>query len=204
MLTFFALGQLWIQVATVITFADTTQTRPVASTVLRLLAFAGLLTTGLWATGNALNQTLQDKAAGTVVIRVRPDVEAGPARAQLAWLTELMLKSGMRSGGHDRAVEVLAELPAECANRRADLGGAGEQVDRALVEAEVVGRPDDGAVLDDVDAVAGEAGHEQRRRIDLADVPQAGQQQPPLGAGHHVVDRPAVVRPRSCSTRLSM
>ncbi len=71
-LTFFALGQLWIQVATVITFADTTQTRPVASTVLRLLAFAGLLTTGLWATGNALNQTLQDKAAGTVVIRVRP------------------------------------------------------------------------------------------------------------------------------------
>ena len=60
------------QIATVITFADTAQVRPVAATLLRLLAFAGLLTTGLWATGNARTQTLQDKAAGTVVVRRRP------------------------------------------------------------------------------------------------------------------------------------
>ena len=64
-----------------------------------------------------------------------------------------------------------------------------EQVDRALVEAEVVDRADDLAVLDEVDAVAGEAGEQQRLRVDLADVPEAGQQQAALGAGDQVVDR---------------
>ena len=68
-----------------------------------------------------------------------------------------------------------------------------EQVDRALVETEIVDRADHLAVLDQVDPVAGQPGHEQRGRVDRADVPEAGQQQPALGAGHHVVDRSAVV-----------
>ena len=63
-----------------------------------------------------------------------------------------------------------------------------KQVDGALVEAEVVRGTDHGAVLNHVDAVAREPGHEQGRRVDLPDVPQAGEQEPPLGARHHVVD----------------
>ena len=99
----------------------------------------------------------------------------------------------MRSGGMIVRLRYSPNSRPSDAHRRADLGGPRQQIDRALVEAEVVGRADDGAVLNHVDAVAGEPGHEQRRRVDLADVPQAGQQEPPFGAGHHVVDRAAAV-----------
>jgi hypothetical protein len=70
-----------------------------------------------------------------------------------------------------------------------------KQVDGALVEAEVVGRAHHGAVFDHIDAVAGQPGEQARGRIDLPDVPQAGQEQAPLGAGHHLVDRPPGHRP---------
>ena len=99
-----------------------------------------------------------------------------------------MLKSGTRSGG--MAVR-LTHSPNSRPSARtvaAGLGGPGEQVDRALVEAEVVHRADDLAVLDQVDAVAGQPGEQQRRRVDLADVPEAGEQQAPLGPGDQVVD----------------
>ena len=77
-----------------------------------------------------------------------------------------MLKSGTRTGGIAVRCEVVAPLAAEAVLGRADLGDAAQQVDRALVEAEVVDRADDLAVLDEVDAVAGEPGEQQRLRID--------------------------------------
>ena len=66
---------------------------------------------------------------------------------------------------------------------------AAEQVDGALVPAEVVDRRGDLAVLDEVDAVAGEPGEQRGLRVDNADVPHAGQQEAPLGAGDEVLDR---------------
>ena len=93
-----------------------------------------------------------------------------------------MLKSGTRIGGIARAGEVVAPLARQRRLGAADLGGPAEQVDRRLVEAEVVHRAGDLAVLDEVDAVAGQPGEQQRLRVDLADVPEAGQQQSALGA----------------------
>src|SRR5208283_2127477 len=63
------------------------------------------------------------------------------------------------------------------------LGGPPQQAQRALVEAEVVDRRGHLAVLDEVHAVAGQPGEQQGGRVDLADVPQRGQQQPALGGG---------------------
>ncbi len=45
--------------------------RPPSEVLFIFLGFAGLVTTGLWPLGNSLSQTLQDKAAGTIVIRTR-------------------------------------------------------------------------------------------------------------------------------------
>ena len=100
----------------------------------------------------------------------------------MAGLTELMLKSATRSGG--MAVRFIHSPHSRDRARsvRTGLGRAGQDVDGALVEAEVVHRPDHLAVLDEVDAVTGEAGEQERDRVDLADVPEAGEQQPPLGA----------------------
>jgi hypothetical protein len=70
-LAFFFLVSFWQQIAAVITFntSGTTRTGPV---VLDLLAFAALATTALWPLNNPFNQTLQDKAADTIVIRTGP------------------------------------------------------------------------------------------------------------------------------------
>ena len=68
------------------------------------------------------------------------------------------------------------------------MGEPVEQVDRALVPPEVVDRAGDLAVLDQVDAVAGQAGEQQALRVDLADVPETGEQQAALGAGDQLVD----------------
>ena len=93
-----------------------------------------------------------------------------------------MLKSPIRSGGMARPGEVVApNSRGSVRSRRAGLGDPAEHVDRPLVEPEVVHRADDLAVLDQVDAVPGQAGQQQRLRVDLADVPQAGQQQAALG-----------------------
>ncbi len=106
-----------------------------------------------------------------------------------------MLKSGMRSGGMTAAIEPLAQLPTEGAHAGAHLGGPGQKIDRALVEAEVVCRAHHGAVFNHVDAVTGQSGQERRGGIDLPDVPQARQEQAAFRAGHHLVDRPAVPLP---------
>ena len=89
------------------------------------------------------------------------------------------------------AIEPLAQLPTEGAHAGAHLGGPGQKIDRALVEAEVVCRAHHGAVFNHVDAVAGQSREERRGGIDLPDVPQARQKEAPFGAGHHLVDRPA-------------
>jgi uncharacterized RDD family membrane protein YckC len=70
-LTFFALTLLWVQVGDVIGFNHVIGPRPPAEVLFVLLGIAGLLTTGLWPLGSSLSQTLQDKAAGTIVIRTR-------------------------------------------------------------------------------------------------------------------------------------
>ena len=65
--------------------------------------------------------------------------------------------------GRRRAREVVvAPLAAEARHRRRGVREAAEQVDRALVPAEVVDRTGDLAVLDQVDAVAGQPGEQQR------------------------------------------
>src|SRR5690625_3393697 len=86
-----------------------------------------------------------------------------------------------RSG---RTRELVAPLTAERRHAHACLREPPQQVDRTLVEAEVVDGAGDLAVLDQVDAVAGEAGEEERLRVDLADVPQTGQEQAVFDIGN--------------------
>ena len=118
--------------------------------------------------------------------RVPAPERAAAARAQLAWLTVDMLKSGTRIGGITVRVKKSFHSRHRVISVGPDLGDPAEQLDRGLVEAEVVHRADHLAVLDQVDAVPGQTGEQQPLRIDLADVPQAGQQQPALGAGDHL------------------
>ena len=68
-LTFFIIVTLWVQIAFVINMNHVTGPTPVAATIFNLIAVVGGLTTGLWPIGSPLNQTLQDKAADTIVIR---------------------------------------------------------------------------------------------------------------------------------------
>jgi uncharacterized RDD family membrane protein YckC len=70
-LAFAALTIVWLQIADVVAFNSVVGPRPAAEVLALLVGFAGLLTTGLWPLGNPLSQTLQDKAAGTIVIRTR-------------------------------------------------------------------------------------------------------------------------------------
>ena len=99
-----------------------------------------------------------------------------------------MLKSGTRRAGVAVRGKYVAPLAARSSATVAGrVGEPAQQVDRALVEPEVVDRAGDLAVLDEVDAVAGQPGEQQRLRVDLADVPQAGQQQAALDAGDQVL-----------------
>jgi uncharacterized RDD family membrane protein YckC len=70
-LAFFMIVTLWYQIAFVINTNHVTGPTPIAARIFTLIAGAGILTTGLWPTGSPLNQTLQDKAADTIVIRTR-------------------------------------------------------------------------------------------------------------------------------------
>src|SRR3954470_19279370 len=98
------------------------------------------------------------------------------------------VRDPQRRGGGAGEV-VVAPLAAEAELGRRRVREAVQQVDGALVEAVVVDGSGDLAVLDEVDPVAGEAGEQQRLRVDLADVPQAGEQQPALCARDEVLDR---------------
>jgi uncharacterized RDD family membrane protein YckC len=71
-LAFFLIFDLWAQIATIIGFSHVYGRTSTGQTIFLLLSFAALTTTALWPQGNPLNQTLQDKAADTVVVRVRP------------------------------------------------------------------------------------------------------------------------------------
>lgn len=70
-LALFALALVWVQIADVIAFNHVIGPRPPSEVLFIFLGLAGLVTTGLWPLGNSLSQTLQDKAAGTIVIRTR-------------------------------------------------------------------------------------------------------------------------------------
>ncbi len=70
-LTFFMIVILWEQIAFVIRINYVTGPSPIAASIFIAIALIGLVTTALWPTGSTLNQTLQDKAAGTIVIRTR-------------------------------------------------------------------------------------------------------------------------------------
>jgi uncharacterized RDD family membrane protein YckC len=70
-LAFFVMVELWQQIGTIIGFHHLYGPVPVGETLFRLLAGVALITTALWPLGNPVNQTLQDKAAGTVVVRTR-------------------------------------------------------------------------------------------------------------------------------------
>src|SRR5260370_30683270 len=88
---------------------------------------------------------------------------------------------------HRGPVEVVAPLA-----RQRWLGGAHleqppEHADRRLVEPEVVHRARHLAVLHQVDPVPGEPGEPQGLRADLADVPQAGEQQPAPRPGEQLL-----------------
>src|SRR3984893_17399937 len=82
---------------------------------------------------------------------------------------------------HGRPGGPVTPFPRQGFLAHAGLGGPPQQVQRALVEAEVVDRRGHLAVLDEVDAVAGQSGEQQRGGIDLADVPQCGEQQATFG-----------------------
>jgi uncharacterized RDD family membrane protein YckC len=70
-LTFFVLVALWVQIAALIELRHVYGPVPGAESLFRVLTLVGLATTSLWVLGNPLNQTLQDKAADTVVVRTR-------------------------------------------------------------------------------------------------------------------------------------
>ena len=70
-LTFALLTTFWYMIAVVIGYNNVVGPTPVSETIFRLVALIGLLVTGLWPLGSGLWQTLQDKAAGTIVIRSR-------------------------------------------------------------------------------------------------------------------------------------
>jgi uncharacterized RDD family membrane protein YckC len=70
-LAFFFLVEVWEQISAVIGFHHIYGPQPILYGLFRLLAVAALVTTALWPLGNPVNQTLQDKAAGTVVVRTR-------------------------------------------------------------------------------------------------------------------------------------
>jgi hypothetical protein len=66
-LAFFLIFDLWAQIGTIIGFSHVYGRTPIGETIFLLLSFAGLLTTAMWPLGNPLKQTLQDKAADTVL-----------------------------------------------------------------------------------------------------------------------------------------
>src|SRR5690606_23934215 len=70
---------------------------------------------------------------------------------------------------------------------RARLADPAEQVHRALVEPEVVHLRGHLAVLDEVDAIPGQTGQQERLRIHLPDVPQTGEKQTSLRACDQIV-----------------
>jgi len=70
-LAFFVLVSLWAQLSILIAFHHVFGPVPVAEVLLRLLSVAALVATALWPLGNPAKQALQDKAAGTVVVRTR-------------------------------------------------------------------------------------------------------------------------------------
>jgi uncharacterized RDD family membrane protein YckC len=70
-LTFFFLVEVWEQISAVIGFHHIYGPEPILYSLFRVLALAALVTTALWPLGNPVNQTLQDKSAGTVVVRTR-------------------------------------------------------------------------------------------------------------------------------------
>jgi uncharacterized RDD family membrane protein YckC len=70
-LAFFVFVEVWEQIGAIIGYHHLYGPVPVGESLFRLLAVAGLITTALWPLGNPVNQTLQDKAAGTVVVRTR-------------------------------------------------------------------------------------------------------------------------------------
>jgi uncharacterized RDD family membrane protein YckC len=74
-LAFFLIAPLWEQIAFIINTNYVTGPTPIAASIFTLIAVVGVLTTGLWAAGSPLNQTLQDKAADTIVIRTRGQVK---------------------------------------------------------------------------------------------------------------------------------
>ena len=74
-LAFYLIVILWVQIAFVIDTNQVTGPTPIAASIFRVIAVLGVLTTGLWAAGSPLNQTLQDKAADTIVIRTRDQVK---------------------------------------------------------------------------------------------------------------------------------
>src|SRR5690348_9225308 len=118
-------------------------------------------------------------------------IRAGTSPRTIRQNTQSVMASGRRADrrhvevgdahrGHARPREVVGPLARKAALARTRLGDSAEQVDRTLVEAEVVHAPDDLALLDEVHAVAGEAGQEQGLGVDLADVPETREQQPTL------------------------
>jgi uncharacterized RDD family membrane protein YckC len=70
-LAFFVIVELWEQISAIIGYHHLYGPVPVGEVLFRLLAIAALIATALWPLGNPVNQTLQDKVAGTVVVRTR-------------------------------------------------------------------------------------------------------------------------------------
>src|SRR6516164_10812507 len=88
---------------------------------------------------------------------------------------------------HDGGADV-ARLRRAHPDRAAHRLQVAQHYDRALIEAEVLHRMTDPAVLDQERAVAREAGVEDRARIEWPYVPEARDQDAALGGADQVVD----------------
>ena len=104
--------------------------------------------------------------------------------------TDDMKNSGTRTGGIAARVNQSFHSRGSVRSVAPTWRRAAQHVERGVVEPEVVvDLGDDLTVLDQVDAVAGEAGEQQRRGVDEPDVPEAGEQEAALGGGDEVVER---------------
>ena len=104
---------------------------------------------------------------------------------QIASLLEVKRNSRARMAGRpSRSDDSPEPTTIGCAHRVDIL----EEVDRAVVEPEVVDGVDDLAFLDQPDAVASQSGDEAFARVDGADVPEAGDQQGPFGLSDQVFE----------------
>ena len=100
-----------------------------------------------------------------------------------------MLNPSTRSGGIAVRLKYSFHSRDSARSCSAHLGRSWQAGPRGLsLKRKLFTAPTISPCSDQVDAVTGEAGQKQSRRVDLADVPETGEEQPPVGVRDHRVE----------------